>query len=47
MQSVEHFYILSAADGEKERRKLVREENEGDIWQRQVERRWLAGYLAN
>ncbi len=47
VQSVEHVYTR-CRKWRKERRKLVRElEKEGIIWQPQVERRWLAGLLAN
>ena len=47
MQSVEHLYT-KCRRWIKERRKLDRElEKGGVIWQPQVERRWLAGLLAN
>ncbi len=47
IQSFEHLYP-KCRKWRKERRKLVREqEKEGVIWQPQVERRWLAGLLAN
>ena len=47
VQSVEHLYA-KCGKWRKKRRKLVRElEKEGVIWQPQIERRWLAGLLAN
>ena len=47
IQSVEHLYA-KCRRWRKERRKLVWElEKEGFVWQPQVERRWLAGLLAN
>ena len=47
VQSVENLYA-KCRRWRKERRKLVRElEKEGVIWQPQVERKWLAGLLAN
>ena len=46
-QTVEHLYTR-CRKWRRERRKLVRElEKEGVTWQTQVERRWLAGLLAN
>lgn len=47
VQSVEHLYT-ECRKWRKERRKLIRElEKKGVIWQVQVEKRWLAGLLAN
>ena len=47
VQSVEHLYA-KCRKWRKDQRKLVRRlEKEEVIWQPQVERRWLAGLLAN
>ena len=46
-QTVEHLYT-KCRRWRRERRKLVRElGKEGVTWQAQVERKWLAGLLAN